>query len=94
MGSGQVVVHRGYAYLAPMKEVGTTIVDVRRPASPRVVAQLPVPANTHAHKVQVAGDLMVVNHERLPGSAGADFSAGVAVYDIGDPANPRLLSFF
>lgn len=94
VGSGQVVVHRGYAYLAPMKDVGTTIVDVRRPVSPRVVARLPLPANTHAHKVQVAGDLMGVNHERLPGYTGADFSAGIEIYDIRDPANPRRLSFF
>ena len=94
VGSGQVVVHRGYAYVAPMKDVGTTIIDVRDPKHPRVVARLDVPANTHSHKVQVAGDLMVVNHERLPGYTGSDFSAGIAIYDIRTPAHPRQVSTF
>ncbi len=93
-GSGQVLVHRGFAYLAPMKDVGTTIVDVRDPKSPRVVAQLPCPPNTHMHKVQVSGDVMVVNYEQLPGYPGTDFRAGVGIFSIEDPANPRELAFF
>ncbi len=94
VGAGQVLVDRGYAYIAPMHDVGTTILDVRNPRSPKVVAQLPVPANTHSHKVQVAGDLMIVNHERAPGYEGANFSAGVGIYDINNPASPRELTFF
>ncbi len=98
-GAGQVLVDRGFAYIAPMKDVGTTIVDVRNPKAPKVVAQLTVPANTHSHKVQVAGDLMVINHEKLPSSTGADFSArefsgGVGIYDISNPAAPRQITFF
>jgi len=94
VGAGQVVVHKGFAYLAPMKEVGTTIVDVRDPRSPRVVAQLPCPPHTHMHKVQVAGDLMVVNYEQLPGSRNPDFKAGVGIFDVRDPTAPRELAFF
>jgi hypothetical protein len=93
-GAGQVVVDRGYAYVAPMRDLGTTIVDVRNARAPRVVAQLPLPANTHSHKVQVAGGLLVANHERLPGYAGEAFSAGVAIYDVAEPAAPRELAFF
>ncbi len=94
VGSGQVVVHRGYAYVAPMKDVGTTILDVRNPRAPKVVAQLSVPPHTHSHKVQVAGDVMIANHERLSESKGTEFSAGIAIYDIRDPVAPRLLSVF
>lgn len=94
VGSGQVVVHRGYAYVAPMKDAGATVIDVRDPRHPRVVAHLDVPPNTHSHKVQVAGDLMVVNHERLPGYTGSEFSAGIGIYDIRTPSQPRQLSFF
>lgn len=93
-GSGQIVVDRGYAYAAAMETVGTTILDVRDPRAVKVVAQLPVPPNTHAHKVQVAGDLMVVNHERQPGYRGRDYQAGIAVYDIRDRTVPRLLATF
>lgn len=37
---------------------------------------------------------MVINHERLPGYAGDEFSAGIAIYDVEDPARPRELAFF
>jgi hypothetical protein len=94
VGSGQVLVDNGYAYLAPMKDVGTTIVDVRQPRAPKVVAQLEVPANTHAHKVQVSGGIMVINHEKVPQYKGTDFSAGIEIYDVKDPSAPRLLTFF
>jgi hypothetical protein len=95
VGAGQIVVHRGHAFIGPMKGVGTTIVDVRNPRAPRVVAQLAVPANTNCKKVQVAGDLMLVSHEAQPfNRAGRDFSAGLAIYDVGDPAAPRRLAFF
>jgi hypothetical protein len=94
IGAGQVLVHRGYAYIAPMEDVGTTIVDVRNSKGPKVVAQLSVPPNTHSHKVQVAGDLMLVNHEQQPGYTGSNFSAGVGIYDVGDPSRPREITFF
>ncbi len=93
-GAGQVLVENGFAYIAPMKDVGTTIVDVRNPKAPNVVSRLAVPVNTHSHKVQVAGNLMIVNHERLPSYAGPDFGAGVGIYDVSDPAAPKAISFF
>ncbi len=94
VGAGQVLVHRGFAYVAPMRDVGTTILDVRDPRAPKVVAQLPCPPNTHMHKVQVSGDVMVVNYEQLPGSTASDFRAGVGIYDVRDPTRPRELAFF
>lgn len=93
-GAGQVVVDRGHAYIAPMRDAGTTILDVRSPRSPKVVAQLAAPPNTHCHKVQVAHGLMVVNHERQPGYAGTEFSAGIGIYDVEDPAHPKELAIF
>lgn len=94
VGAGQVLVYRGFAYVAPMQQVGTTILDVRNPRSPKVVAQLPCPPNTHMHKVQVSGDLMIVNYEQLPGYEGQNFRAGVGIYDVRDPTEPKELAFF
>lgn len=93
-GAGQVLVDRGYAYVAPMRDLGTTIIDVRNPRAPKIVAQLTAPPNTHCHKVQVANGLMVINHERLPGYTGAEFSAGIAIYDVETPSTPRHLASF
>ena len=63
-GGGQVVVDGHVAYIAHMKAPhGTTLVDVRDPASPRQLATLEVPAGTHSHKVRAANGLMLVNRE-------------------------------
>ena len=64
-GGGQVVVQDGYAYIGHMKPpMGTSIIDVRDPANPKVVAHVEPPDEwSHTHKVRVAGDLMITNVE-------------------------------
>ena len=43
-GGGQVVVQDGYAYVGHMKApMGTSIIDVKDPTAPRVVAHVPPP---------------------------------------------------
>ena len=69
-GAGQVTVSGRYAFVGhiPNKQnLGTTIVDIADPSNPKVVATVTLDDPTsHSHKVRVAGDLMVVNHERNP----------------------------
>jgi hypothetical protein len=64
-GGGQVVVQDGYAYVGHMKPpMGTSIIDVRDPANPKVVSHVAPPDEwSHTHKVRVAGDLMITNVE-------------------------------
>ncbi|HKS86310.1 MAG TPA: RNA polymerase subunit sigma-70 [Pseudolabrys sp.] len=73
-GAGQVTVSGSHAYVGhiPNKEnLGTSVVDISDPKNPRLVAAITLddPAS-HSHKVRVAGDLMVVNHERNPTPVG------------------------
>ncbi|HTP97285.1 MAG TPA: hypothetical protein VMK05_15640 [Burkholderiales bacterium] len=95
-GSGQVVVERDIAYIGNMKYPnGTTVVDVSDPKHPKLLAQLPMPPGTHSHKVRVGNGLMLTNHEYL-GRPEADlapkeFKGGLGIYDIADPAKPRLI---
>jgi hypothetical protein len=87
----------GFAYVGHMgdDQVGTSVLDVSQPAKPRLVAQIERPPGTHSHKVQVVGDLMVVNHERNPSEPGAErWSAGLAIYDVSRPWQPRQVGFF
>jgi hypothetical protein len=72
--------------------MGTSILEVSDPARPKLVRQLPAPPGTHSHKVQVAGGLLLVNHERFRGSDA--WSAGMAVYRLGDPFTPRQIGWF
>ncbi|MDJ0640418.1 MAG: hypothetical protein QNJ20_16465, partial [Paracoccaceae bacterium] len=64
-GGGQVVVQDGYAFVGHMKPpMGTSIIDVRDPANPTVVAHVAPPDEwSHTHKVRVAGNLMITNVE-------------------------------
>ncbi|MPZ59841.1 MAG: hypothetical protein GEU93_00820 [Propionibacteriales bacterium] len=90
--------HRGYAFFSHMGNTGTSIVDVRDPEDPRLVGRIPAPPNTHSHKVQIVDDVLLVNRERLPpglgGSAVRPWAAGLSVYDVGDPRNPREIGYW
>ncbi len=65
-GGGQVVADQGFAYVGHMKPPhGTSIVDVRDPANPRLVTTLDLPdEHSHTHKVRVVGDIMIANVEQ------------------------------
>ncbi len=73
-GAGQVTVAGRYAYVGHIPNrahLGTTILDVSDPANPRIVATITLADTTsHSHKARVAGDIMIVNHERNPTAIG------------------------
>ena len=77
-------------------KMGTTVLDVSNPKEPKVVQQLKIPPFTHSHKVQIAGDLLIVNYEKYPMGPSGTFPdrAGIQILDIADPVNPRELGFF
>lgn len=91
-----VNVKDGFAFVGHMggDRVGTSVVDVTNPAQPRLVTQILTPPGTHSHKVQVVGDVLLVNHERNPAERDAtEWSAGTQVYDVSNPAVPKELAF-
>jgi len=67
-GAGQVNINGQYAYVGHIpnkQDLGTSIIDIADPANPRLIATVNVgDLGSHSHKVRVAGDIMVVNHER------------------------------
>lgn len=83
----------GFAFVGHMGERGTSIVDVRDPARPRLAGRIPSPPNTHGHKVQVVGDILLVNREKIPLTRGP-FLAGLDIYDIRVPSRPRHIAFW
>lgn len=87
----------GYAFVAHMGDsrAGTSVVDVRDPTKPRVVHQIQTPPGTHSHKVQIVGDVLVVNNERSPSEIGAEtWGAGLRMFDVSKPEQPREIGFF
>jgi len=69
----------GFAYVGHMSDRGTSIVDVRDPRRPRLCGRIPSPPNTHGHKVQIVGDILLVNREKIPLTKGS-FVAGLDIY--------------
>ena len=92
-GGGQIVVENGYGYVGHVEPPhGTSILDVKDPKRPRIVAQLQVPEGIHSHKVQVKGDLMLVNYERYRTEKKPQ--GGLKIFDISDRSSPREIAFF
>lgn len=88
----------GYAFVGHMGNAGTSIVDVRDPRDPKLVGRIPAPVNTRSHKVQIVGDVMLVNCERLKENHGGRLDrpwvAGLRVFDVADPLRPREIGFW
>src|SRR3989442_9987316 len=92
-GGGSCVVENGYAYVGHIDPpYGTSIVDVKDPKNPKLVAQLEVPEGIHSHKVRVSGDVMLINYERY--KTKKEPQAGLKQFDISDRAKPREIAFF
>ena len=99
-GDGMQVIKDGrYVYLAHLgtSPMALTILDASDPADPRVVRQMPHPHNTHAHKVQIAGDIMIQNQERpyfdKTIAASVPNEAGIRIYSISKPTEPREIGY-
>ncbi len=96
VGGGQVVVVDGIAYIGHVNAPdGTSIIDVRDPKNPKVLATMEMPAGTHSHKARVANGLLVINQEYNDADDRPipdDFKGGLVVYDVSNPAEPRELS--
>ena len=91
-GGGQVWVEGTTLFVGHMKNPnGTSIIDVRDPKKPELLATVPMPEGWHSHKVRVANGVMIVNHERF-GQGSPDFGGGLGIYDVSTPAKPRLLT--
>lgn len=94
-GGGQVIVRNGFAFVGHMRAPsGTTIIDVRDPKNPIVVAELQMAPGTHSHKVRLTGDTMVINQEfnfNDPNPPPADWKGGANIYDVSNPRKPHQL---
>lgn len=94
-GDGMQVMTRGDALYVGhfgISGMGTTILEAPDPGEIRVRRQIAAPQGAHTHKVQVAEDLLLVNHEAFRG--GRPERVGMAVYDLTDPFDPEEIGFW
>ena len=91
-GGGMVDVQGDLAVVGHMgPPYATTLLDVADPARPRILARIPVRAGTHSHKARLCGNVLAINVERYGG--GGDGTAGLALFDVGDPRRPREIAY-
>jgi hypothetical protein len=97
-----LAVYKDFAYLNSWSEDtctkgGTYVVDIRDPRHPKDLDFIPaLPKNYHgegAHVISVttkafSGDVLAVNNETC---AATDVGGGFDLYDVSDPANPKVL---
>ena len=92
-GGGQVVVEGGIAYIGHMRAPhGTSVVDVRDPKNPKLLATLEMVPGTHSHKVRTANGLMVINQElnhNDPNPGPEGWQGGIRIFDVSTPSKPR-----
>jgi len=87
---------RWYLFCGHLWHRGWSILDVTDPSAAQVVRFLPGPENTWTAQVNVADGLMVTALARIPPQWGGDparpFDETALVWDVREPAEPRLLS--
>lgn len=95
-GEGTVLIERGgrrYLYVAHIDGLTSfSVLDVSDPRTPELLHQVYLPhLEVRSNSLAVAGDLLLVAHEvRRPGLQ----PAGVDIFDLTQPARPRLVAFF
>jgi hypothetical protein len=93
----QEVGGRFYLYVTALWRAGLSILEVTNPERPRLLRWVPGPPNTWSLQVQVAGGKMVTSLEPIPkgqgwgGDPDAKFDEGLVVWDVRDPADPKVL---
>jgi hypothetical protein len=93
-GGGQVTVSDGLAFVGHMTPPhGTSIIDVRDPKHPRLLAEIPAPPAGMSHKARVRDGLLFTNSQKIRGAPDDPaFQPGLRIFDVEDPARPRLLT--
>jgi len=92
-GGGMVDVRGDLAVVGHMGPPhATSLLDVSEPASPRLLARIPVTPGTHSHKARLCGATLIINREAYGGVERG--SLGLGFFDVTDPRRPREIGFF
>jgi len=85
---------RYYLYVQHSKDQGISIVDVSKPAQPKVVGVIPWPDPALSGRMNVTGDLAIVaESEGVPMHSNTS-DEDLVLWDLSNPAAPRVVQKF
>lgn len=88
---------RWYLFTGHFWDSGWSVVDVTNPSSPELVKFIPGPPNTWTLQMELHDNIMVTSLERIFPNFGGNtdpYTAGVYLWDIADPLNPKKLGHY
>ena len=85
---------RYYLYVQHSKDQGISIVDVSKPAQPKVVGVIPGPDPALSARMNVTGDLAIVAESEAVPMHSKTSDEDLVVWDLSNPAAPRIVQKF
>ena len=82
-----------YLYVQHAKNQGISIIDVTNPTQPKLVGVTPWPNPDVASRMNVTGDLAIVEENGIVPTQGA-FNDDLVVWDLSNPSAPRVVQKF
>lgn len=85
---------RYYLYVQHSKDQGISIVDVSKPAQPKVVGVIPWPDPALSGRMNVTGDLAIVAESEGVPMHSNTYNEDLVLWDLSNPAAPRVVQKF
>lgn len=81
-----------YLYVQHSKDQGISIVDISKPAEPKIVGTTPWPNPALSSRMSVTGDLAIVAENDVPRRTSS--TDDLVLWDLSNPAVPRVVQKF
>jgi uncharacterized secreted protein with C-terminal beta-propeller domain len=81
-----------YLYVQHSKDEGISIIDISKPAEPKIVGTMPWPDPGLSSRMNVTGDLAIIAENDVPRPSGSDDD--LVLWDLSNPAAPRVVQKF
>jgi LVIVD repeat-containing protein len=81
-----------YLYVQHSKDQGISIIDISKPAEPKIVGTTPWPDSALSSRMNVTGDLAIIAENDVPRRSSSN--DGLVLWDLSNPAVPRVVQKF
>ena len=81
-----------YLYVQHSKDQGISIIDISKPAEPKIVGTTPWPDPALSSRMSVTGDLAIVAENDVPRRSSSNDD--LVLWDLSNPAVPRVVQKF